>query len=399
MKISNHAHLAYCTNVHRGNSWEETFDSLERYVMEVRKSVAPSERFAIGLRLGAEAARKLSYADEITKFRRWLDQNDAYVFTINGFPYGNFHGSPVKEEVYRPDWTTNERLNYTLALFTILEQLLESGEEGSVSTLPGSFKEFVPNHDIPEVMIKNLNTCALEIEKLAGPKHLDLHLGMEPEPLGLFETTPETISFFDHLFLQADDPEITRKRIGVNYDCCHLAVEFEDAHEGLDSLVNHRIRLSKIHLSSALTAKPNESNLQRLKDFIEPVYLHQVALGQNGRCIGRIKDLDLALASHKAGKINEADEWRIHFHVPLHASPGGDLGDTRIHVIDTLFWLSKNPNACSHLEMETYTWEVMPEELQAGTVVEQVAREYEWTLEQIRKIELNKKDTETSSPS
>ena len=399
MKISNHAHLAYCTNVHRGNSWEETFDSLERYVMEVRKSVAPSERFAIGLRLGAEAARELSYSDEITRFRRWLDQNDAYVFTINGFPYGNFHGSPVKEEVYRPDWTTNERLNYTLALFTILEQLLESGEEGSVSTLPGSFKEFVPNHDIPEVMIKNLNTCALEIEKLAGPKNLDLHLGMEPEPLGLFETTPETISFFDHLFLQADDPEITRKRIGVNYDCCHLAVEFEDAHEGLDALVNHRIRLSKLHLSSALTAKPNESNLQRLKDFIEPVYLHQVALGQNGRCIGRIKDLDLALASHKAGKINEADEWRIHFHVPLHASPGGDLGDTRIHVIDTLFWLSKNPNACSHLEMETYTWEVMPEELQAGTVVEQVAREYEWTLEQIRKIELNKKDTETSSPS
>ena len=399
MKISNQAHLAYCTNVHRGNSWKETFDSLERYVMEVRKSVAPSERFAIGLRLGAEAARELSYSDEITKFRRWLDQNDAYVFTINGFPYGNFHGSPVKEEVYRPDWTTNERLNYTLALFTILEQLLESGEEGSVSTLPGSFKEFVPNHDIPEVMIKNLNTCALEIEKLAGPKNLDLHLGMEPEPLGLFETTPETISFFDHLFLQADDPEITRKRIGVNYDCCHLAVEFEDAHEGLDSLVNHRIRLSKLHLSSALTAKPNESNLQRLKDFIEPVYLHQVALGQNGRCIGRIKDLDLALASHKAGKINEADEWRIHFHVPLHASPGGDLGDTRIHVIDTLFWLSKNPNACSHLEMETYTWEVMPEELQAGTVVEQVAREYEWTLEQIRKIELNKKDTETSSPS
>lgn len=399
MKISNQAHLAYCTNVHRGNSWEETFDSLERYVMEVRKSVAPSERFAIGLRLGAEAARELSYADEMTKFRRWLDQNDAYVFTINGFPYGNFHGSPVKEEVYRPDWTTNERLNYTLALFTILEQLLESGEEGSVSTLPGSFKEFLPNHDIPEVMIKNLNTCALEIEKLAGPKNLDLHLGMEPEPLGLFETTPETISFFDHLFLQAADPEVTRKRIGVNYDCCHLAVEFEDAHEGLDSLINHEIRLSKLHLSSALTAKPNESNLQRLKDFIEPVYLHQVALGQNGRCIGRIKDLDLALASHKAGKINEADEWRIHFHVPLHASPGGDLGDTRIHVIDTLFWLSKNPNACSHLEMETYTWEVMPEELQAGTVVEQVAREYEWTLEQIRKIELNKKDTETSSPS
>ena len=392
MKISNQAHLAYCTNVHRGNSWEETFDSLEKYVMGVRRKVTPNDRFAIGLRLGAEAARELSDNNKISHFRRWLDQNDAYVFTINGFPYGNFHGSRVKEQVYRPDWTVPQRLDYTLLLFTILEQLLEPGEEGSVSTLPGSFKEFLPNHDIPEVMIKNLDACSLKIEELSAPKNLDLHLGMEPEPLGMFETTPETITFFDHLFEKASNQEVARKRIGVNYDCCHLAVEFEDAHEGLDSLITNGIRLSKLHLSSALTAKPTEKNLQRLRDFIEPVYLHQVALGKEGKCVGRIKDLDLALQSQKTGNLTDADEWRIHFHVPLHASPGGDLGDTRIHVIDTLFWLSKNPEACRHLEMETYTWEVMPKELQAGTVIEQVAREYQWTLEQMGKIGLTTED-------
>lgn len=386
MKISNHAHLAYCTNVHRGNSWAETFDSLERYVMKVRNSVAAEKRFAIGLRLGAEAAKELSDAEEITTFRKWLDRNNAYVFTINGFPYGNFHGSRVKEQVYRPDWTAPQRLDYTLLLFSILEELMEPGKEGSVSTLPGSFKEFLPDRNIPEVLIKNLDICALEIEKKSVAKNLDLHLGMEPEPLGLFENTPETVSFFDHLFGQASNEEIVRKRIGVNYDCCHLAIEFEDAHEGLDSLVNHGIRLSKLHLSSALATKPTEQNLHRLKDFIEPVYLHQVALGKDGKCVGIVKDLDLALKSQESGSIPEADEWRIHFHIPLHASPGGDLGDTRIHVIDTLFWLSKNPDACRHLEMETYTWEVMPQELQAGTVVEQVAREYQWTLEQMEKI-------------
>ena len=386
MKISENTHLAYCTNVHRGNSWPETFESLEKYVLEVRKIVAPERRFAIGLRLGADAARQLIEGQTLAKFRLWLEQNNAYVFTINGFPYGNFHGSRVKEQVYRPDWTTSERLDYTLLLFSILEELLEPGEEGSVSTLPGSFKEFLPDHNIPKVMIKNLDICALEIEKIAAPKNLDLHLGMEPEPLGMFETTPETISFFDHLFEQASNEEVVRKRIGVNYDCCHLAIEFEDAHEGLDSLINHGIRLSKLHLSSALATKPEKQNLESLKDFIEPVYLHQVALGKDGKCVGRIKDLDLALESESSGNLPEADEWRIHFHVPLHASPGGGLGDTRIHVIDTLFWLNKNPETCSHLEMETYTWEVMPQELQAGTVVEQVAREYEWTLEQMRKI-------------
>ena len=149
--------------------------------MKVRRSVSPDKRFAIGLRLGADAAVELSAAQEMKRFRRWLDQNDSYVFTINGFPYGNFHGSRVKEQVYRPDWTGSERLDYTVLLFSILEQLLEPGEEGSVSTLPGSFKEFLPKDEIPEVMIRNLNTCAIEIEKLCGSKNLDLHLGMEPE--------------------------------------------------------------------------------------------------------------------------------------------------------------------------------------------------------------------------
>ena len=386
MKLSNQAHLAYCTNVHRGNSWQETFDSLENYVMKVREGVAPEERFAIGLRLGADAARELADPRELYEFRKWLDQKNAYVFTINGFPYGNFHGSRVKEEVYRPDWTTDERLDYTLLLFSILEKLLEPGEEGSVSTLPGSFKEFLPNQEIPDILLQKVDACALEIEKLADSKNLDLHLGMEPEPLGLFETTPETVSFFDRLLDKGTDEEIIRKRIGVNYDCCHLAIEFEDAHEGLDSLVKNGIRLSKLHLSSALSAKPTENNLLRLKDFIEPVYLHQVTLGKDGQCIRRIKDLDTALEMQMAGNLPEADEWRIHFHVPLHASPGGDMGDTRLHVIDTLFWLSKNPNACRHLEMETYTWEVLPEKLQAGTVVEQVGKEYQWTLEQMDKI-------------
>ena len=386
MKFSRHAHLAYCTNVHRGNNWQETFDSLEKYVMEVRKGVAPDQRFAIGLRLGAHAAQELSEPRKLFQFRKWLDQKNAYVFTINGFSHGNFHGSPVKEKVYRPDWTTNERLDYTLLLFSILEKLLDSGEEGSVSTLPGSFKEFLPDGEIPDALLKKVNACALEMENIASSKNLDLHLGMEPEPLGLFETTKETVTFFEKLLQQDTDEEVIRKRIGVNYDCCHLAVEFEDAHEGLDALKRHDIRLSKLHLSSALSVKPTPNNLLRLRDFIEPVYLHQVTLGKNGNCIRRIKDLDTALEMQRRGNLPEADEWRIHFHIPLHASPGGDLGDTRLHVIDTLFWLSKNQGACRHLEMETYTWEVLPGQLQAGTVVEQVGKEYDWTLEQIRKI-------------
>jgi hypothetical protein len=380
MRFLNGLELAYCTNVHRGNTWEETFDSLERYVLSVREKVWPGERFAIGLRLGADAARELSTPEQILRFQKWLESKDCYVFTINGFPYGNFHGQRVKEEVYRPDWATEERLTYTVLLFEILEKLLQPGEEGSVSTLPGSFKEFHPAGTIDDKILENLIHCSDEIERIKGPKNLDLHLGLEPEPLGLFETTPETVDFFNKLRKRADGRESLLQNVGVNYDCCHLAVEFEEAEEGLNLLDQAGIRLSKLHLSSALRVTPSTENLKALSRFVEEVYLHQVVIGQEGQVIRRYKDLDLALKAAESGKGERGDEWRIHFHVPLHASPGNGMEDTRNHVRKTLDWLARNPEKCRHLEMETYTWEVLPESLRSLEVIDQVAEEYFWTL-------------------
>lgn len=379
MKLSQGHHLAYCTNVHRGNNWSETFSSLQKEVMDVRWATSPEASYAIGLRLGADAARELAQPQTLENFKEWLEKENSYIFTINGFPHGNFHGQRVKEKVYLPDWTDPERLNYTLRLFQILSFLLPEGSEGSVSTLPGSFKEFHPPPRMPEIAYQHLLQCAEEIEKLSLEKNQDLHLGMEPEPLGWFETIPETIQFMNQLFDRAETPELVRRRVGVNYDCCHLAIEYEDAQQGLDLLQGSNIRLSKLHLSSALRAQPTEENLATLQSFVEEVYLHQVVRAKDGRVIDRIKDLDLALSMAKRGK-DRSDEWRVHFHVPLHCSPGNGLGDTQDHVLHTLDWLQKNPDACHHLEMETYTWEVLPKALKSLSVVEQVTKEYQWTL-------------------
>ena len=388
MKLSQGHHLAYCTNVHRGNSWAETFSSLENDVMEVRKKICPDEPYAIGLRLGADAARELSHSETLVKFKRWLEEKNAYIFTINGFPYGNFHGQRVKEQVYQPDWTNPDRLSYTLSLFTILSTLLPWGSEGSVSTLPASFKEFHPG-TLPESAYRNILICAEKIESLSIEYGMDLHLGLEPEPLGWFENTPETLVFFDELLNRADDPEIVRRRIGVNYDCCHLAIEYEDASEGLNALRDAGVRLSKLHISSALRAQPTRENLRTLESYIEEVYLHQVISAKDGEVTGRIKDLDLAINQKKQQSM-DADEWRIHFHVPLHASPGNGLGDTRKHVTDTLDWLAENPSACRHLEMETYTWEVLPDALRSDNVLEQITKEYHWTLDALQSRGLGK---------
>src|SRR5271167_1900531 len=143
MKLNHGLHLAYCTNIHRGEDWRETYESLKQYTLAVRREVCPDKPYAIGLRLSNRAAVELSDAAKLREFKNWLEQNDCYVFTINGFPFGQFHGARVKEQVYLPDWTSPERLSYTNLLFDLLGELVPPNVEGSVSTLPGSFKEFI----------------------------------------------------------------------------------------------------------------------------------------------------------------------------------------------------------------------------------------------------------------
>ena len=385
MQLNHGIQLAYCTNVHRGGDWAETFESLERDVMRVRQQVSPDEPYAIGLRLGADAARELSDRSRLLEFQRWLETHNSYVFTINGFPYGQFHGTRVKEQVYRPDWTTTERLEYTNLLFDLLSEILPPGVEGSVSTLPGSFKEFIGPDGVPESLYKNLANCFHHVEKLSARTGQDLHLGLEPEPLGLFETSMETVDFLDALGRHIGSDEGWRKVIGVNYDTCHLAVQFEEPADALGRIRDAGYRISKIHISSALSVVPTKDAMEALADYHEEVYLHQVVASRNGKVIQRTKDLDVALqnaASQSFGGLG--DEWRIHFHVPLHADPAPPLNDTRAHVTGTLDALQQDPTLCKHLEMETYTWEVLPEELRTGDVVDQIVKEYQWTLAELQ---------------
>jgi len=137
VKINDHQHLAYCTNIHPAESWAETFYVLKTEVLAVRDSLKGKSRlekdapYAIGLRLSARAARELLSGSELDRFKDWLNETNTYIFTINGFPYGDFHGTRVKEKVYQPDWTTDERLAYTQQLFQIIATLCPASSGGS----------------------------------------------------------------------------------------------------------------------------------------------------------------------------------------------------------------------------------------------------------------------------
>src|SRR5215470_844869 len=199
MKLNHGLHLAYCTNIHRGETWAETFAALQQYCLAVREQVCPNRPYAIGLRLSAQAAQELSDHEKLLEFQRWLGQNQCYVFTINGFPYGAFHGTRVKEQVYLPDWTSDARLAYTNLLFDLLAQLLPRDVPGSVSTVPCGFKELVTTPEELRIIRTHLWKCVEHVSRLATQTGRKLQLGLEPEPACLLETTSEVVHLFDRL--------------------------------------------------------------------------------------------------------------------------------------------------------------------------------------------------------
>lgn len=386
MRLLPDLHLAYCTNIHRGEDWSETFAGLEAHTLRVKERVCPDAPYAIGLRLSAVAAEELSRPDTLSAFQRWMDQHQCYVFTINGFPYGTFHGKQVKEQVYRPDWATRERVDYTKRLFDLLGALVPEGVAGSVSTAPASFKEFGVTPEDRERMRAHFHEVALHIAEVSERTGRDLHLGIEPEPLCTLETSEETVDFLQEVFADfPEDTEVAKRVLGINYDCCHLAVEYEEASEALQRIENAGIRMSKIHLSSALRLKPSSEQLQQLRAFQEDIYLHQTIVRQVDGELRRFRDLGPALDwASQVGEAQAGEEWRVHFHVPLHHRPHEGLLTTVDHLEATLDWLGERPSRCEHLEMETYTWEVLPHNLRQVEVVDQLAKEYAWCLEAMR---------------
>jgi hypothetical protein len=388
MKLNAGLHLAYCTNVHRGETWAETFESLNNYTLRVRERVCPKQPYGIGLRLSNRAARELAEPDKLLEFQRWLGKNRCYVFTINGFPYGQFHGGKIKDNVYYPDWTTPERLEYTKLLFDLLARFTPEGVEASVSTLPCSFKGFRLCGEDMKIIRDNLWHCVEHIARLSEQTGRKMHLGLEPEPLCLLESSGETLQFFDRMRAEHRDPRLA-EHLGVNYDTCHFAVEFEEPQNALGCLLQRGIKISKLHLSSALKVRPSAEKRAALAAYTDDVYLHQVVVCRLDGQRFIYRDLDEALVGEPVETEAESEsevgaEWRIHFHIPLHSPPTALFDTTADHILGALDLLAANPGMCTHLEMETYTWEVLPEELKHADVVDQLTAEYAWTLANLR---------------
>jgi sugar phosphate isomerase/epimerase len=400
LAVPGEPHLTYCTNIHPGETWASVRENLERHVRRVKAAVAPDRPFGVGLRLSAEAAATLAEPAELEAFRAFLQESGFYVFTINGFPYGPFHGTRVKEEVYLPDWLDDARLHYSDRLAELLAALLpdEPGLEGTVSTVPGAYKGRVRGEADASRMAQQMIRHAAGLARLRERTGKLVSLALEPEPCCHLETVDETVRFFEgHLYrapaiaefgrlagLHGGEREAAlRRHLGVCFDACHMAVEFEDAPAGLARLRSAGIRIGKVQVSAGLrlSMDPGDRALQdALRPFAEGVYLHQVVERRDGR-LARYLDLPEALAA--VGREGGGPrEWRIHFHVPLFRQELGRFASTQDYLRGVLGLLRREAHA-PHLEVETYTWDVLPEAYRQEDIASAVSRELRWVLDQL----------------
>ena len=381
--------LSYCTNVHPGRSVEEVERGLDEYTLPI------SQRFGSTLAAGLWLARPvvdelIATPEALSRFADGLRQRRLVCHTLNAFPYGDFHSDRVKENVYVPDWTQPERLEYTANCARVLTTLLPEGVEGSLSTVPLGFKNFDHPASFLDGCIAQLLELANRLEALRQETGKTVRLAIEPEPLCLLETTQETVGFFDRLREQAADAGMLQQAqqyLGVCYDVCHQAVEFEDVAESIRVLRQNEVRINKVHITCAIELDHPAENVagrEALVRYVEPRYLHQTLARMRGGEIARCADLTEQLSLTPSDEFLDAEMWRIHFHVPVDAEQLGPLKTTRAELERALIAVAQLDYA-PHLELETYTWEVLPGGTPAD-LVEGLTRELVATRELLTEL-------------
>ena len=388
MKLG-HSHLTYCTNIHPAHGFTEVWESLKRHALPLKASLSPDAPFGIGLRLSGEESREILKGDTLARFKAWLDEHGLYVFTMNGFPHGPFHGQAVKAQVHAPDWRTDERVAYTLRLAQSLAELLPKGVTGGISTSPLSYKTWVDENDAAtwRQLTENVVRVAEYLANLRAERGVLIHLDLEPEPDGLLENMGELISFFERWLLR-DGAEMLSGRLGVSvdaaraallthvqvcFDTCHVALAYEEPAEVLAQFETLGIRVGKVQLSSALELVPNDETKRALAPFNEPVYLHQVIQQNADGSLTRFADLPEGLAALPQPG---AARWRVHFHVPVFVERTEAFGTTQETILETLKLHRQRPFS-EHFEVETYTWSILPDALKLGLTAS-IERELSW---------------------
>jgi len=389
-------HLTYSTLVHPGDNWQQMWASLTTYVPQVKARIAHNQRFGVSLRLSADSANTLvNSAVERDKLKKFLGDNDMYLYTVNAFPYGAFKGTIVKEQVYEPDWRSEERTRYTKNVADVLADVCPADIAPSIQSAPLGFKPRVTGDDVVASYTDHVLRVVAHLVELEARTGRTVQLALEPEPFCFLETTDETVDYFTrHLYSGAAAEKLAklahlpisqahgalRRHLGIVFDICHQAVEYENIAESLQKLTDAGIPIFKLQEAAALRVpEVSQSVVDTLKRYAKTIYLTQTMEKNNGK-LNRFLNLDDAIAAFE--KDPGPREWRIHIHVPVFLDDLGQFRTTRFAIEEALRFHKAKPLS-RQLEIETYTWDVLPENLKTGDIVEYVCRELDWVRGQL----------------
>ncbi len=388
--------LTYSTLVHPGDTWPEMWDSLTTYVPQVKQRVSPNDPFGVSLRISAASAATLTGdAAERERLKAFLADNDMYLYTVNAFPYGPFKNTIVKEQVYEPDWRSDERAVYTMQVADILAEVAAPGIEPTIQSPPLGFKPRVTGPDVVAAFTRQVIGVVAHLVKLEQRTGRTVRLALEPEPACFLETTDEALDYFtNHLYAadaqaslarqtglsDAQAAAALRNHLGMVYDICHQAVEYEDIGTSLGRLADAGIPVFKLQEAAAVRVpEVTQATVDALRRFADTVYLTQTVERRNGELTHY---LNLEDAFDAWDRDPGPREWRTHFHVPVFLDDLGDFRTTRFAIEDALAFHKQN-KLSPHLEIETYTWDVLPDHLKTGDIVDYVTLEIEWVRAQL----------------
>lgn len=397
--------LTYCTNIHAGEAWQDHFRGLQEKFPAIKTAVSPDQPMNIGLRLSNQASLALLDESRLQLFKQWLHEQQAYVALINGFPYGDFHQQAVKENVHAPDWTRVERRDYTLRLVSILASLLPEDVDGGISTAPLGYRHWYNGSDeswenAVQQSTAHVIDVVLALYELQQNTGKIIHLDIEPEADGILENGEEFLNWYlkdllptaipafkKHHQLDAEAANhAIKQHLRICYDVCHFALGFENHQQMLDKFEAEGILIGRFQISAALKGFLSSDEIERLQTvnafggFDEPLYLHQVVAKTASGDITRYRDLSDALDL----VTDEEQEWRSHFHVPVFLDDFDVLTSTQDDIVNVLS-LNQQRQLTSHLEVETYTWQVLPMEYQLP-IEESISRELLWVKTELQNL-------------
>lgn len=377
--------IVYCSNVHPGSSISSLKEQIYNHAIPIKKA-RNLEKMSLGLWFNESSVTEFINSFSGTEeFVNLLVNENLTIMTLNAFPQQQFHGGKVKARVYKPNWSSKERLNYTLSLLSLIEEHPHIFHSRiTISTLPLGYKSEWDNKK-HKLAIDHLCILALKLSQLEERTGIHVRVCLEMEPDCVLEKTQDIIDFFyTDLYKNFKNKEYIKSHLGICFDICHQAVMHENIEHSLQSIIESEICIGKIQVSNALRFKEKEAEgvIPLLKPFFNSPYLHQMKIKSYNSLKQEMKhfpDINEAVLSVLTGN----GEARVHFHVPIYKDEISTiLKTTQQSIIDTIDFF-KNSSLCPHLEIETYTWSVFDAKAINQSLNDSLVLELEWLENQL----------------